>query len=155
MRLGKTVAALRLLRGFRNQTMTTMLNKTILLLGSHPISRSVVKEVLENAGYSVFPAGDLGEAVDSLQKAIPDLLIVRAYIEDIPGYDAATFLRTKSPGLRVLMVSGLIDDDRVQYRMDLEGFEVFPKPFTATELLEKVKDMLAQPSVRESRQINK
>jgi DNA-binding response OmpR family regulator len=126
--------------------MKPMLNKTILLLGSDPIGRSVVQEALENAGYSVFPAGDLGEAVDSLKKATPDLLIVRSYIEDIPGYDAATFLRTKLPGLRVLMVSGLIDDDRVQYRMSLEGFEVFPKPFTAAELLEKVKEVLDKDS---------
>ena len=130
--------------------MKPMTNTTILLLGSEPIGRSVLQELLENAGYSVFPAGDLGEAVDSLQKAIPDLLVIRAYIEDIPGYDAATFLRTKCPGLRVLMVSGLIDDDRVQYRMALEGFDVFPKPFTAADLLEKVKDVLQKPRWRES-----
>ena len=129
-----------------------MMDTTILLLGSEPIGRSVLQEILENAGYSVFPAGDLGEAVDSLQKAIPDLLVIRAYIEDIPGYDAATFLRTKCPGLRVLMVSGLIDDDRVQYRMALEGFEVFPKPFTAADLLEKVKELLQKPRWRESGQ---
>jgi DNA-binding response OmpR family regulator len=128
--------------------MIPMLNKTILLLGSDPISRSVVQELLENSGYSVFPAGDLGEAVDSLKKAPPDLLIVRAYIEDIPGYDAATFLRTKLPGLRVLMVSGLIDDDRVLYRMALEGFEVFPKPFTSAALLEKVKEVLLEVPVK-------
>jgi CheY-like chemotaxis protein len=122
--------------------MQAMTSKTILLLGSEPIGRSVIQELLQNAGYSVFPAGDLGEAVDSLKKATPDLLIVRYYIEDIPGYDAANFLRTKCPGLRVLMVSGTIDDDRIQNRMALEGFEVFPKPFTAAELLEKVKDVL-------------
>jgi CheY-like chemotaxis protein len=123
-----------------------MTNKTILLLGSEPIGRSVIQELLENAGYSVFPAGDLGQAVDSLKKATPDLLIVRYYIEDIPGYDAATFLRTKLPGLRVLMVSGMIDDDRVLNRMALEGFEVFPKPFTAAALLQQVKDVLAAPA---------
>ncbi len=122
--------------------MRAMLNKTILLLGSEPTGRVVFQEVLENAGYSVFPAGDLGEAVDSLNKATPDLLVVRAYVEDIPGYDAATFLRTKLSGLRVLVVSGLIDDDRVQYRMALEGFEVFPKPFSAAALLEKVEEVL-------------
>src|SRR5271155_439796 len=122
--------------------MRAMLNKTILLLGSEPTGRVVLQEVLENAGYSVFPAGDLGEAVDSLNKATPDLLVVRAYVEDIPGYDAATFLRTKLSGLRVLVVSGLIDDDRVQYRMALEGFEVFPKPFSAAALLEKVEEVL-------------
>ncbi len=87
-------------------------------------------------------AGDLGAAVDRRKESVPDLLIVRSYVEGMPGWDAATFLRRKCPGLRVLMVGGLIEDDRLQYRMTLEGFEVFPKPFTAAELLEKVKEVL-------------
>jgi DNA-binding response OmpR family regulator len=72
---------------------------------------------------------NLGTAVDRLKESTPDLLIVRSYVEGIPGYDAATFLRRKCQGLQVLMLGGLIDDDRLQYRMTLEGFEGFPKPF--------------------------
>ena len=41
------------------------------------------------------------------------------------------------------MVTGLIDDDRLQYRLTLEGFEIFPKPYTAGALLQKVKDVLS------------
>ena len=85
-----------------------------------------------------------GTAVDRLKEFTPDLLVIRSYVEDIPGYDAATFLRTRRPGLPVLMVGGLIDDDRLVYRMSLEGFEVFPKPYTAAALLEKVKEVLAK-----------
>ena len=125
-----------------NKTMNTIMNTTILLLSSDPVVRSVIQEALEHQGYSVLSAGDLGTAVDWLKKSTPDLLIIRSYVEGIPGYDAATFLRTKCPGLRVLMVGGLIDDDRLRHRMTLEGFEVFPKPFTATALLEKVRDVL-------------
>jgi hypothetical protein len=40
------------------------------------------------------------------------------------------------------MVGGLIDDDRLLYRMSLGGFEVFPKPYPAAALLEKVKEVL-------------
>jgi|GEM_PF-1287296 len=122
--------------------MNTTMNKTILLLSSDPVIRSVFQEVLEREGYLVVVAGNLGTAVDRLKESTPDLLIIRSYIESIPGYDAATFLRTKCRGLRVLMVGGLIDDDRLQYRMTLEGFEVFPKPFAAAAFLEKVNRML-------------
>jgi DNA-binding response OmpR family regulator len=125
-----------------NTTMIKTMNKTILLLSSDPVMRSVLQEVLERGGYLVFTAGNLGTAVDRLKESTPDLLIIRSYIESIPGYDAATFLRTKCRGLRVLMVGGLIDDDRLQYRMTLEGFEVFPKPFAAAAFLEKVNRML-------------
>jgi DNA-binding response OmpR family regulator len=121
----------------------TMTNAMILLLISDSVARVVIEEALEHGGYSVMAAGDLGTAVKRLSESKPDLLIISPYIEDISGYDTAKFLRTKCHGLPVLMVGGLIDDDRLEYRMELEGFEVFPKPYTATALLSKVKDVLS------------
>jgi DNA-binding response OmpR family regulator len=122
--------------------MKTTMNRTILLLISDPIVRLVITETLQHGGYMVVSAADLGTAVERLTEFRPDLLIIRSYIESIPGYDAATFLRTKCPGLPVLMVGGQIDDNRLHYRMSLKGFEVFPKPFPIAALLEKVKDVL-------------
>ncbi|HYA95835.1 MAG TPA: response regulator [Terriglobales bacterium] len=117
-------------------------SKSILLLISDAVIRSAVRDALEQGGYLVTAVGDLGTAVDRLMESPPDLLIIRSYIEDIPGYDAATYLRTRQPGLKVLMIGGLIDDDRLVNRMTLEGFEVFPKPYPAAALLEKVKEVL-------------
>ena len=120
----------------------TITSKSILLLISDAVIRSAVRDALEHGGYSVMAVGDLGTAVDRLMESPPDLLIIRSYIEDIPGYDAATYLRTRQPGLRVLMIGGLIDDDRLVNRMALEGFDVFPKPYPAAALIEKVKEVL-------------
>ena len=120
-------------------TMTT----TILLLTSEPVVRLVIREVLERAGYVVMSTGDLGVAVQRMGEARPDLLIISPYVESIPGYDAAKYLHSRCPDMRVLMVAGLLADDRLQYRAELEKVELFPKPFTAAELLEKVKDVLS------------
>jgi len=43
------------------------------------------------------------------------------------------------------MLGGLLDDDRLRYRAELQGFEVFPKPYTAAELLQEVKAVLSRP----------
>jgi DNA-binding NtrC family response regulator len=123
----------------------TMTSKTILLLVSDTVIRAALRDALEHGGYLVTAVGDLGTAVDRLQESTFDLLIIRSYIEDISGYDAATYLRTRSYALKVLMVGGLIDDDRLVNRMSLEGFEVFPKPYPASALLDKVKEMLQKP----------
>ena len=47
--------------------------------------------------------------------------------------------------MRVLMVGGLLDDTRLQNREALQGFDVFPKPYTSAELLARVKDVLSKP----------
>jgi DNA-binding NtrC family response regulator len=117
---------------------------TILLLVSDPLVRSVLQETLEDEGYMVRATGDLGQAVDRLKESVPDLLITRTYVESMPGHEAAMYLLTKCPTMRVLMVGGLLDDKRLQYRAELQGFEVFPKPYSAADLLQKVKDVLSK-----------
>lgn len=116
---------------------------TILLLSSDPIVRQVFQEVLEAQGYVVLPADDLSNAVDWVSRSKPDLLIVSPYLSGIPGHAAARYLRTKCHGLRILMVGGFLDDERLQYRSSIAAIAVFPKPFTAAEFIEKVSEVLA------------
>lgn len=121
------------------------MKSTILLLVSDPLMRSVLKETLEHEGYTVLATGDLGSAVDRMEEVPPDLLIIRNYVEGLPGHDAAVYLRSKHVKMKVLIVGGLLDDDRLELRESLQGFEVFPKPYGAAELLQKVKEVLASP----------
>ena len=74
-----------------------MAKKSILLLISDSLVRSVISETLERAGYLVFPTGDLGSAVDWLKSCSPDLLITRPYVSGMTGHEAAKYLHGK-PG---------------------------------------------------------
>jgi len=124
---------------------TSLMKTTILLLVSDPVVRSILMETLDREGYTVLATGDLGQAVDRLQECTPDLLITRTYVESLPGHEAAMYLRTKCPGMRVLMLGGLLDDDRLAYRAEQQGFQVFPKPYTAAALLQEVRRVLGKP----------
>ncbi len=101
-----------------------------------------MREVLERAGYVVMATGDLGTAVDRLQESPADLLIISPYVETITGHDAAKYLQGRCPGMRILMVAGLMADDRVQNRAVLEKVEIFPKPFTGADLLKEVRHVM-------------
>jgi len=118
---------------------------TILLLVSDPIVRSTLSETLDREGYTVLATGDLGLAVDRLKECLPDLLITRTSVQSLSGHDAAVYLRTKCLKMKVLILGGLLDDERLQYREALQGFEVYPKPYTAAEMLQEVKEVLSKP----------
>ena len=118
---------------------------TVLLLMSEPLARVVIQEVLERAGYLVMATGDLGTAVDRINEAKPDLLMISPYVETITGHDAAKYLQARCPSMRILMVAGLLDDKRLEYRAELERVQIFPKPFTADELLDTVRALLDEP----------
>ena len=128
-----------------NQSKTTAM---ILVLSSEPVVRSVMKETLERAGHTVLATGDVGKAVDLLNECTPDLLIIHPYVADLPGLEAAKYLHAKCPTMRVLMVAGLLDDDRLSDRLALHGFKVFPEPFTVAQLLAKVRDVLNETGAR-------
>jgi DNA-binding response OmpR family regulator len=114
----------------------------ILLLDSDSVMRACLRDAIESAGYLVIPAGDLGEAVDRVNEMRPDLLITRPYINSMSGWTAAGYLRSRRPGLPVLIVAGLLDDDRIMVRNAIQEFHSFPNPFTRDELLAKVKEVL-------------
>jgi DNA-binding response OmpR family regulator len=101
-----------------------------------------MKEALEHAGYVVEATGDLGTAVERLAAIEVNLLITHPYVEDITGYDAAKYLRQRNPQMGVLVVAGLLDDDRLRIPADLQRFVIFPRPYTAAELIEKVELVL-------------
>jgi DNA-binding NtrC family response regulator len=104
-----------------------------------------MEETLAREGYTVVTAGDVGQAVDRLKELSPDLFITRTYVHTMSGHDTAKYLRTKNSKMRVLLVGGLMDDERLHYRDSMQSFEAFPRPFTAAELLEKVADVLNKP----------
>jgi DNA-binding NtrC family response regulator len=115
---------------------------SILLFDSESVTRAGFRDALESAGYLVVTAADLGEAVDRVAEMRPDLLIIRPYVNSMPGRTAADYLRSKRPGLPVLIVAGFMDDDRVRVQKAIEEFHTFPTPFTRDELVAKVKDVL-------------
>jgi len=115
---------------------------TILVFHSAPVVRKVIQEILEREGYVVRATGDLGIAVDMVRESPPDLLIIDVYVADINGHDAAVYLCQKWPRMRVLMLAGLPDDQRIAAQTTAENFLVFPQPFAPAELVAIVKQVV-------------
>src|SRR5262249_39163084 len=118
----------------------------ILLVDSDSMMRAVLQDALQGAGYLVIAAEDLGVAVDRLKNVCPDLLVIRPYIDSMTGQVAADYLRSRCPGLPVLVVAGLIDDDRISVENEIKKLHTFPKAFSTNELLAKVADVLKSES---------
>jgi CheY-like chemotaxis protein len=105
--------------------------------------RTVLHEILDQAGCLVVAVDSLGPAVDRVKHMRPDLLIVRPYINSMPGSMAAHYLRTFCPGLPVLIVDGFVDDERVHVPLVVDEMNIFPKPFSAREFLDTLEEILA------------
>lgn len=119
---------------------------TIVVLDSEPAVRSIMSKILEQAGYSVRATADFKEAIEIVRGSAPDLVLTNVFLKGITGHDAMRELRKEFPKLPVLMVSGLPDDPAIQRWIHEDGFDAFPKPFTADALTAKVREVIGQQS---------
>ncbi len=117
--------------------------KTIVVVDAEPVVRSVVTRILEREGYAVRSTGDVKEALTLVKSAKPDLVVTNVSLPGITGHDAMRLFKKEFPELRVLMVSGLPDHEVLREWIREEGFDAFPKPFTADQLTAKVKEVLS------------
>jgi DNA-binding NtrC family response regulator len=121
---------------------------TVLIVDSYSVMRAALRDALQNGGYLVVTAGELGSAVDRLSEVEPDLLIIPPYINGMPGHLAADYLRSRHPGLPVLILGGLIEDERIATENTIREFHTYPKPFSREELLGEIGRILKYESER-------
>jgi DNA-binding NtrC family response regulator len=114
----------------------------ILILDAEPVVRSVVASILKSGGYTVDQAATVPAALDLVKSRETDLLLTNVYLPGITAREAIEMFKTKYPELPVLIVSGLPDSELIQEWAGRVGFDTFPKPFAAQELLDKVHSIL-------------
>jgi len=119
-----------------------MMPARILILDAEPVVRSVVSAILKRDGYSVEEAATVPAAFDAVKRTRTDLLMTNVYLPGMTGREAVKMFKQAYPELPVLVVSGLPDSDLIQEWVGTDGFDTFPKPFAAGELLAKVHSIL-------------
>ena len=121
---------------------------TILVVDAEPNVRSVIRTILERDGYHILDFADVQSALISIRKTRPALILTNVYLPGITGHEAMKLFKLQCPDVPVMMVSGLPDSEVIQQWAGQAGFDVFPKPFTAGELIDKVRRTLAGSRTR-------
>jgi DNA-binding response OmpR family regulator len=114
---------------------------TILIVDDEPHVLKLVKANLESSGYKVLTAGDGEEAIRTVDRELPDLVILDLMLPRVDGYAVCRRIRefSKVPVIMLTARSAQVDL--------IHGFEVgaddyLTKPFSATELVMRVQAVL-------------
>ena len=123
-------------------------SETLLLVDDDDGVRQVTAEALRRRGYTVHEARSGEEAIGwVLQGGIkPQLLLTDVVMPHMSGPDLATRLLQHNPGIRVLYLSGYTDDALAVHGKYLRGVPLLQKPFTLTQLAERVRATLEMPA---------
>jgi two-component system cell cycle sensor histidine kinase/response regulator CckA len=122
-------------------------NATILVVEDSPAVRKMVCAMLTQSGYNCLEAGDGAEALRLLEAAEDvQLVLTDVIMPNMDGPELAHRLSRIRPELRILFMSGYVEDAVVR-SIGRASSLFLPKPFTATTLMEKVRQALDRPWV--------
>jgi CheY-like chemotaxis protein len=122
--------------------------ETLLVVEDDAALREVVRRPLEAAGYRVLLAGDGVEALEMSAQFEGEiaLLLTDVIMPLMNGRAVAESLLQLRPGLRVLYMSGYTDNALAKHGVLDESIHLLMKPFTATELKNKIRELLDAPA---------
>lgn len=120
---------------------------TVLVVDDAPAVSTTLKWLLRESGYNCATVGSRAEALRLCAGMSPDLAVIELNLPDGTGLETARDLRSCVPGCRMLLMSGDPDAGDYVEQAGAGGLdcELLPKPIPPEELLQKVKDALAQP----------
>jgi signal transduction histidine kinase len=122
----------------------------LLLVEDNEAVRELTAEALRKRGYTVYEAGNAEEALEWWRSNTlkPDLLLTDVVMPGLSGPNLAARLLQERPHLRVLYMSGYTEEAAKVHGAYWGGVPLLQKPFTASQLAERVRLALDTPLSR-------
>lgn len=118
----------------------------ILIIEDEKDIRQLITFTLQYAGYEVVSGKDGQEAVELVQKEMPDLILMDVRMPRLDGYEACRIIKADetTKHIPVAFLSAKGQDAEIEKGFEAGASEYLLKPFTPTELIERVKSLLAE-----------
>jgi DNA-binding response OmpR family regulator len=113
----------------------------ILVVDDEPHVRKLVKANLESSGYKVLTAADGEEAIDTVERELPDLVILDLMLPKLDGYAVCRRIREFS-AVPVIMLTARSAEVDLLHGFEVGADDYLTKPFAVNELLVRVQAVL-------------
>ncbi len=118
-----------------------MKNASILVVEDEPSIREVVTLYLERAGFEVSSVTDGDAAVESLDRNMPDLVVLDLMLPGIDGFEIARYLRASGETPIIMLTARRDEVDRIA-GLEMGADDYVVKPFSPQELVSRVRAVL-------------
>jgi len=122
--------------------------ESLLLVEDDESVRTFIARALRRFGYAVFECSSVYTALDvARDPARPvDLLLTDVVMPSLDGRELLALVSQERPRVRALLMSGYASRELEQASPQTRTFELIRKPFTARELVRRVRQVLDDPA---------
>jgi two-component system response regulator AtoC len=111
----------------------------VLVVDDEPDVRSLLTDLLEEAGYTVKTAGTGQEALAEIAKGVPDLVMMDVKLPDQDGLSLLRELKRGHPDLEVIVMTAFGGSSTAIKAMEHGAYDYVTKPFEIDDLLATLK----------------
>lgn len=121
--------------------------KRVLIVDDSALMLNMARDALEQAGFSVATAHDLGELEAEQERGLPDLILMDVRMPELYGDDVAMVLRNvREVKVPIYLWSSLDPEELAERAGEAEIDGYVCKRDGVDELVGKVREILASPS---------
>jgi two-component system, cell cycle sensor histidine kinase and response regulator CckA len=122
--------------------------ETVLLVEDEERVRRLVLGMLRRQGYTVLEAANGQDALDLARQhpAAIDVLLTDVVMPKMNGHEMAARLAAIRPDIRIVYMSGYMDNPSVHKEVATSGAAFLQKPFTQEALITKIRGALEEAS---------
>ena len=116
----------------------------VLIVDDNPLNLQVLGNTLRKNGYKLAAAKSGPEALDFLQKKLPDLILLDIMLPEMDGYEVCKKLKEdeNTKKIPVIFLTARTDTDSIVRGFEAGGVDYVVKPFNPAELLARVKTQI-------------
>lgn len=121
---------------------------TILIIDDEPGIRTVLRDVLEDEGYTVLAAEDGIQGLTEMAATAVDLVFLDVWLPNMGGIDVLARLREQFPDVEVIMISGHANISLAVQAAKMGAFDFLEKPLSLDRTMTVVRNALALETLR-------
>jgi DNA-binding response OmpR family regulator len=124
------------------------LKKNVLIVDDEPNIIMSLDFLIRKAGYGLFIARNGAEAMDTLEKEVPDLVILDIMLPDIDGYEVCKHIKSspKHEHTKVVFLSAKSKQSDIDKGLNMGADLYVTKPFSTRHLMKEVETLLSKES---------
>ena len=113
------------------------MKQRILVVDDSYYMRTILKNMLSDAGYNVVDEAASGEAAEkSINEHTPDLVTLDLILPDNTGLEVLKHIKNQHPNMKVVIVSAVGQESIVKEAMELGASAYIVKPFEENKVVE-------------------